>query len=143
MSSDDQKIQIGIRLPVAIVRKIDVLRGNKTRAEFCRESIEMNLANTDNAPSKNTEIVVETLDSLQEQSCRTYQSAILTQHDAAKTIVLIEHLHSSVATAVVGILTKLGQVVREEDQRKFAREKAEQFAKRIFYSEHPDQEEQY
>ena len=142
MSADAEKTQIGIRLPGSLVRKIDLLRGNKPRAEFCRECIEMHLTNDDILPSSDTDAIVESLDFLQEQICKTYQSAILAQRDSAKAISLIEHLHSSIATAIAGVLTKIGQAVREDDQRKFAREKAEKFVKRIFYPNDPDQENQ-
>ena len=141
MSSDSDKVQIGIRLSTDTVRKIDALRGNQSRAEFCLALIDRGLTDPDSASGEVLRNVNDSLDSMQEQLVKIHQSTLLGQRDAGQAVALIERLYSAEATAIVGVLTKIGQAVREEDQREFAREKAEQFAKRIFFPQHPDQEE--
>ena len=142
MSSDSDKLQIGIRLPADTVRKIDALRGNQSRAEFCRSLIERGLTDTDSASGEVLRNVNDSLDSMQEQLVKIHQSALLGQRDAGQAVALMERSYSTVATAFAGVLTKIGQAVREDDQRKFAREKAEQFMKRIFYPDTPNQEKE-
>jgi hypothetical protein len=133
MPADSEKQQIGIRLPAETVRAIDQLRGTRTRAEFCRELIEIGVTGTQSPSNELMQMIVESLAVLQDQSGKSYQATVLNHHDIGKTIEILEHFQSAMATAVVGVLTKIGQVVRQEDQRIFAREHAEQFVARIFY----------
>lgn len=131
MPADSQKIQIGIRLPAALVQRIDAGRQNKTRAEYCRDLIEAGLVATEHGADGLNEILVQSLDSLQKQILETRQSAILSERVGGKSLAEIKSLRDDLATLMVGVLTKIGQAVREEDQRQFAREKAEAFVKRV------------
>lgn len=131
MPSDTTKTQIGIRLPTELVRHIDSRRRNKTRAEYCRELIETGMAATDHQMGGTVDSLSQSLQSLQDQLSEIRQSSLLAEREGGKTHDEIRNLRFDLATAMVGILTKIGQVVREEDQRQFARDKAESFAKRV------------
>jgi hypothetical protein len=134
MPVDNQKIQIGIRLPAALVRKIDAQRQGRTRAEYCRDLIETGLAVGDHGQTGVSEFLCQAMESLQSQVSEIRKSAVLTERDVGEFLAAIQLLREDLATAIAGVLTKLGQVVREQDQRKFAREKAEAFAKRVLLS---------
>jgi hypothetical protein len=142
MPSDKEKIQVGIRLPTALVRKIDANRQGRTRAEYCRELIETGLAADGSAQNVASEFLCQAVESLQTQLSEIHQSTILTERNAGESLAAIERLREDFATAIVGVLTKIGQVVREEDQRRFARDKAETFAKRVLLSKRPHYEEE-
>jgi hypothetical protein len=142
MPADNEKIQVGIRLPATIVRKIDVQRQGRTRAEYCRELIETGLS-ADCHPQKGiTEFLCQAVESLQSQISGIQQSVIVTERDAGEFLAAIERLREDLATSIAGVLTKLGQVVREEDQRRFAREKAETFVKRVLLSKKSNRKEE-
>jgi hypothetical protein len=134
MPADNEKIQVGIRLPATLVRKIDVNRQGRTRAEYCRELIEIGLAADHHTQEGFGEFLCQAIESLQNQISEIRQSTILTERDAGESLAAMQRLREDFATAIVGVLTKLGQVVREEDQRRFAREKAEAFAQRVLLS---------
>ena len=142
MPADTEKTQIGIRLPAQLLRLIDSKRHNKTRAEYCRELIEVGLATSDHDRGEASELLSQLMDAMQEQLSDIRQSAILAERDAETAVTEIKRLRTDFATAIVGVLTKIGQVVREEDQRKFSREKAERFVKRVLPSNTPDQAEE-
>lgn len=142
MPADSDKTQIGIRLPAEVVRRIDAGRHNKTRSEYCRELIEAGLNGAERQDAGTMQMFVELIESLQHQVAETRESAIITERDAESAVTEIKLLRADFATAIVGILTKLGQVVREEDQRKFSREKAETFAKRVLLYGSSDNEVQ-
>ncbi len=141
MPSEPERQQIGIRLSAETVRKIDAVRGGQTRAEFCRTLIENGLSDKNSATAEVVRNIQESLDSMQEQLLTIHQSATLSQRDASLSVALTERLHSAVATAIAGVLTKIGHVVREGDQREFARKKAEEFVARIFYPDGPATEQ--
>lgn len=140
MPHPPDKTQIGIRLPAEAIRHIDAKRQNSTRAEFCRHLIEAGLAGIAGDQRAIFETVGEMIGSLQQELGEIRESAILAERDAERSLAEIARLRTDLATAVVGLLTKLGQVVREEDQRQFAREKAERFVKRVLLTDASDQE---
>ena len=142
MPADTEKTQIGIRLPAQLLRLIDCKRHSKTRAEYCRELIETGLTATDDHRAGAAEILGQALESLQQQLVEIRDSSMLAERDAGRTRAEIRQLRVDLATAITGVLTKFGQVVREEDQRKFAREKAESFVKRVLLAQAGNQEEE-
>jgi hypothetical protein len=136
MPADSDKLQIGIRLSAKTVRAIDSVRGNKTRAEFCRELIEAGLLTTREPMSDEAmQAIMKSFLSVQEQTTKIHQAIVLAQHDASKSSDILDRLYPAVATGFVGVLTKIGQVVRQKDRQAFARASAEEFVKRIFYPE--------
>ena len=111
MSFDSDERQIGIRLPADTVRKIDALRGNQSRTEFCRGLIERGWTETDSASGEVLQNVNDSLDSMQEQLVKIHQSAVLGQRNAGQAVALMERSYSTLATAFTGILTKIGQAM--------------------------------
>ena len=142
MPADNEKTQIGIRLPAELVRLIDYRRQNRTRAEYCRELIESGLAAPEHQVDGPPEAFSQAVQSLQEQLSEVRQASILTEREAGEIRAEIRKLRVDLATVTTGVLTKIGQVVREEDQRKFAREKAEAFVKRVLLKHLGNQEEE-
>ena len=142
MPADAERTQIGIRLPVELVRQIDARRQNKTRAEYCRALIEAGLAGADEDHRATLAAFGEMIEPVQRQVADTRESAIIAERGAEEALTEIRRLRVDFATAIVGVLTKIGQAVREEDKRKFAREKAETFARRVLLSKATDREEE-
>lgn len=142
MNTSSSKIQLGVRLPEQTVRKIDAARNHKPRAEYCRELIELALAGRQNTGGPAGEEIRDVLESCEVKLSDICQAVIVAERDAAKALAEIRALRSDFATALVGVLTKIGQVVREEDQRQFARQKAEDFVRRVLLSEETATEDQ-
>jgi hypothetical protein len=141
MPNDVEKVQIGLRLPTKVVDEIDTRRLGTTRAQFCRNLIEKALADLAASAAsaaqdaaRTAEIVEMALEPLREQLTEISRSSILVQRDAATTSEAIRELRTDLATAVVGILTTIGQAVRQEDKRPFAQRKAEEFVRRVLLS---------
>jgi hypothetical protein len=141
MPRDEDKTQIGIRLPAGLLRRIDANRHGKTRAEYCRELIEAGLDAQQHGLGPTSEARDEQFDSLREDLSETRQSAIRAEHLSEEAVAILRGFRGDFGTLFVGVLTKLGQVVREEHKRRFARRKAERFVKRILYSRKSDQED--
>ena len=141
MTLQPPKIQLGLRLPETIVRQIDAARNTKPRAEFCRELIEQGLRGAESSQPRLTEEMSQTLESLGEQRSEIRRDVALAQRDAAQTLCEIRNLREDFATAIVGVLTKIGQVVRDEDRRPFARKEAEDFVTRVLLTRQSEVED--
>jgi metal-responsive CopG/Arc/MetJ family transcriptional regulator len=140
MPSDIQKIQVGIRLPADLVRQIDAARQHNTRAEYCRQLIEAGMAATAPDAVQIEGSLARALQPIYQQLSELRQAAVLAERDSGKSVAQIKSLRNDLATAIVGVLVKIGQVVQEKDQRRFAREKAEQFVKRTLLDHAADGE---
>jgi uncharacterized alpha-E superfamily protein len=141
MTSTSQKTQLGVRLPEQVVRAIDAARKNKSRAEYCRKLIETALEPAQSARRSTSQETREALESLEETLCEMRQSAMAAERDAGRALAEIQRLRLDFATAIVGVLTKIGQAVRKKDQRQFARTKAEDFVRRVLLHENTGAEE--
>jgi hypothetical protein len=134
MARENDKLQIGIRLYAALVRQIDQRRQQKTRAEYCRELIELALTADGHQAELGTETLARAIEALQEPLSRIQESSLVAERNGAESLAEMKDLRQDLATLAVGLLTKIGQAVRQEDQRIFAREKAERFVKETLFS---------
>jgi oligoribonuclease (3'-5' exoribonuclease) len=141
MPADSEKIQVGIRLPAELVRQIDVARQHNTRAEYCRQLIEAGMAATDANSAQIAESLDQALQPIHQQLAEVRQSLVLTERDSGQSVTEIKRLRHDLATAIAGVLVKIGQVVQDKDQRPFAREKAEAFVKRTLLNHTTDRGE--
>jgi len=142
MPIKQDKTQIGIRLHADLVRQIDANRQNRTRAEYCRQLIEASLAGIGGDQQAVLDLLGEMIGAVQQELGQIRESAMIAERDSERAVTEIQRLRADFATALVGVLTKIGQAVREEDQRKFAREKAESFVSRVLLYDHSDQQAQ-
>lgn len=142
MNDTPCKTQLGVRLPTDVVEQIDAQRQNKTRAEYCRELIEAGVSTKHNPAATHVEAVSTLVTTIQDDVSEIRSSLLIAERNIELTVREIARLRQDMATAIVGVLTKIGQAVREEDQRPFARKKAEAFARQTLLANKQHTEEE-
>lgn len=134
MNKPNHKIQLGVRLPSRIVERLDAQRQNKTRAEYCRELIEAGLDPAHGKTATLVQSIADLVASLRDELADIHRSTMVAERTTEVSANELKRLRQDLATAVVGVLTKIGHVVADEEQRPFARRKAEAFAKQAFFA---------
>ena len=97
-------------------------RGRTRRAEYCRELIEAGLDPAHGKTATLVQSVADLVASLRDELSEIRRSTMVAERTAELSANELTRLRQDLATTVVGVLTKIGHVVADEDQRPFAPE---------------------